>query len=223
MRRQELISQALRQRYIEVCRNAEGLRSDSFGEMGDFVSRQQMQLVQGRLFRKWEISTTWLTCEVDCLTALRVLATDEELKGFTSDSPVDSDFLLHLQAASRDPQQRLQLLTTRYRYPLNFVAPAEARIQEHLLERLMVADRARIERHSIEALNADDLLMKLNFVALNASLSSDLRFLDALNYYYELLPATWHPKSEHNWLLVSFLSFYARALSIHSGDLNRCA
>jgi hypothetical protein len=223
MRRQELISQALRQRYLEVCTNAERLRSDQFGEMAGFVSRQRTQLVhgvQGHLFKRWEIPKTWLTCEVDCLTALRVLAADEELRGFTSDPPGDSDFFLHLQASSRDPQQRFQLLTTRYRYPLNFVAPSEARIQEYLLERLMVADRARIERHSIEALNADDLLLRLNFVALNASLSGDLRFLDALNYYYELLPATWHPKSQYNWLLVSFLSFYARALSIHSGDLN---
>jgi hypothetical protein len=196
-RRQELILQALRQRYIEVCTNA--------------------QLVQAA---QWEIPETWLTCEVDCLTALQVLAAGEELKSFPSDPPGDSNFLLQLQASSRDPQKRFQLLTTRYRYPLNFVAPSEAQIQEHLLERLMVADRARIEQHSIDTLNADDLLLKLNFVALNASVSSDLRFLDALNYYYELLPAAWQPRSQYNWLLVSFLSFYARALSFHSGDLN---
>jgi hypothetical protein len=196
-RRQELIVQALRQRYIEVCTNA--------------------QLVHAA---QWELPTTWLTCEVDCLTALRALAADEELRSFPSDPPGDSDFFLQLQASSRDPQRRFQLLTTRYRYPLNFVAPSEAQIQEHLLERLMVADRARIEQHSIETLNADDLLLKLNLVALNASFSSDLRFLDALNYYYELLPATWQSKSQYKWLLVSFRSFYARALSVHSGDLN---
>lgn len=50
-----------------------------------------------------------------------------------------------------------QLLTARYRNPLNFATRTEHDVQEHLLERLMVADRARIERHSLEALNADDL------------------------------------------------------------------
>jgi len=72
-----------------------------------------------------------------------------------------------------------------------------------------------MEQHSLHALNADDLLLKLNLIAIYASLTRDLRYLDALNYYYELLPLTWYPESIHNWLRVSFVSFYIRALAVH--------
>ena len=128
------------------------------------------------------------------------------------DGPV---FFDELQASVREPQRRFELLMTRYRHPLNVAAPPEERVREHLLERLMVADRARIERHSLEVLNADDLLLRLNLIAIYASLTTDLRYLDALNYYYELLPADWHPQSTHNWLRESFLIFYLRALATH--------
>ena len=46
--------------------------------------------------------------------------------------------------------------------------------------------------------------------------TTDLRYLDALNYYYELLPPAWYPESSHNWLRVSFLNFYLGALAIHT-------
>ena len=84
-----------------------------------------------------------------------------------------------------------------------------------MLERLMVADRARIEQGSLHLLHADDLLLRLNLIAIYASLTADLRYLDALNYYYELLPADWSPATPHSWLRVSFLNFYRRALAIH--------
>ena len=79
----------------------------------------------------------------------------------------------------------------------------------------MVADRARIERKRLAELHADDLLLRLNLIAIAASFTDDLRYLDALNYYYELLPASWCPESPHNWLRLSSLTFYARALAVH--------
>ena len=79
----------------------------------------------------------------------------------------------------------------------------------------MVSDRAHLEQESSSRLDADDLLLKLNLIAINASLTHDLRYLDALNYYYELLPPAWYPESLQNWLRVSFLAFYARALAFH--------
>ena len=110
------------------------------------------------------------------------------------------------------PQRRFELLTTRYLHPLNVAAPSEHRIREHLLERLMVADRARIEQHSLHLLNPDDLLLRLNLIAIYASFTTDLRYLDALNYYYELLPSDW---CSNNSLRLSFLNFYLRALATH--------
>ena len=77
----------------------------------------------------------------------------------------------------------------------------------------MTADRARIENNSPGAVNADDLLLKLNLISVHASAATDLRFLDALNYYYELLPVNWHPESPHARLLISWFALYARALN----------
>jgi hypothetical protein len=76
----------------------------------------------------------------------------------------------------------------------------------------MTADRTRLEKDSSRAVDAD-LLLKLNLISVHASTTSDLRFLDALNYYYELLPATLYPESQHPWLLVSWFALYARALN----------
>ena len=57
-------------------------------------------------------------------------------------------------------------------------------------------------------------------IIVHASFTTDLRFLDALNYYYELLPSNWHPMSKHNWLLASYWSFFARALTVHVNRIN---
>jgi len=57
--------------------------------------------------------------------------------------------------------------------------------------------------------NRDILLLRLNLIAIYASFTADLRYLDALNYYYELLPSDW---CQHN---SSFLNFYLRALATH--------
>ena len=212
--RQELISQALQKRYIEVCTNARTLDPTAFGDQKDLVAGVRQQLVDGRRFPRWEPPAAWLSCRLDCLSALRSLAAGDHVEGTSSGPTVGADFLQRLQAASRDPRQRFELLIAQYRYPLNFVASTERFVQEHILERLMVADRAHIERQSPNAVNVDDLLLKLNLLAINASFSDDLRFLDALNYYYELLPSNWYPNSKNNWLIVSFWSFYARALTV---------
>ena len=201
-RRQQIIANALRQRYGEVCNTASQLSPNAFA-----VEKQQ--------FRNWTAPETWFESSGDSLAAIRKLAADEEvqcIEGAPSDEPV---FFDDLQAAIREPQRRFELLTTRYRHPLNIAAPSEHGVREHLLERLMVVDRSRIEQHSINLLDADDLLLKLNLIAIYASFTTDLRYLDALNYYYELLPSDWRPESPHNWLRVSFVSFYARALAVH--------
>ncbi len=220
--RQELISQALRKRYIEVCSNARTLNATAFGGMSNFVDRVREQLIENvdrEHFEQWEAPATWLVCDRDCLSALRALAAGDALE-CTSGPRADSGFLPQLQQACRDPALRFELLIARYRHPLNFVATTERTIQEHILERLMVSDRSRIERQSPDAIDADDLLLKLNFLGIHASFTTDLRFLDALNYYYELLPSNWHPKSKHNSLLASYWSFYARALTVHFNRIN---
>ena len=173
------------------------------------------QPVDGREFRKWTAPETWFDSKSGSLATIRALAADEPVECIAVAPPEEFGFFDDLQASLREPQRRFKLLTTRYLHPLNIAAPSEQRIREHLLERLMVADRSRIEQHSLHLLDADELLLRLNLIAINACLTTDLRYLDALNYYYELLPSDWYPESPHNWLRVSFLSFYVRALAFH--------
>lgn len=186
--------------------------------MTDFVLRLREQLLtalDGQQFSKWPSPKTWLASRCDSLTTIRALAADEPV-GFTeSAQPDERVFFDALQSSIREPQRRFELLTTRYLHPLNVAVPSERRVREHLLERLMVADRSRIEQHSSHLLNADDFLFRLNLIAIYASFTTDLRYLDAVNYYYELLPSHWYPESANNWLRVSFLSFYVRALAVH--------
>ena len=186
--RQQIIANALRRRYDEISKT---------------VSQP---------FSKWSAPVAWFESRGDLLTAIHALASDEPVDCIETSPPVESEFFDALQASVRDPRRRFGLLTTRYLHPLNVAAPSEHRIREHLLERLMVADRARIEQHSLHLLNRDDLLLRLNLIAIYASFTNDLRYLDALNYYYELLPSDWSP---NNSLRLSFLNFYSRALATH--------
>ena len=186
--------------------------------MTGFISRLQRRLTtafEEQQFRKWTVPGTWFESTGDSLTALRALADDEEIECIEAAPPDEQGFFDDLYGSIREPQRRFELLTTRYRQPLNVAAPSEHRVREHLLERLMVPDRSRIEQGSIHLLNTDDFLLRLNLIAIYASVTPDLRYLDALNYHYELLPSAWYPESSHSWLRVSFLSFYVRALVVH--------
>jgi len=194
--RQQIIVNALRQRWTEVCK-----------QLATAADLQQ--------FSKWKAPTTWFASSDDSLTTIRALAADEPIACSEAAAPDEPVFFDQLQSFIRAPEQRFELLTTRYLHPLNIAAPSEQRIREHLLERLMVADRARLEQHSIDLVNVDDLLLRLNLIGIYASFTTDLRYLDALNYYYELLPAAWRPQSPQNWLRLSYLSFYLRALATH--------
>jgi hypothetical protein len=191
--------------------------------MTDFVSHLRKQLitaVERQQFSKWTAPETWYESRCDSLTTIRALAAGEQVECIEATPPDESSFFEDLQVSTREPQRRFELLTSRYLHPLNVAASSEQRVREHLLERLMVADRSRIEQHSLHLLNADDLLLRLNLIAIYASFTTDLRYLDALNYYYELLPSDWYPESPHNWLRVSFLNFYVRALAVHFTHIN---
>ena len=193
--RQEIIGKALRQRFAEVCNS--------------------VAVLEDHEFRKWTAPRTWFASSYESLAAIRLLATGDQIECIEGEAPGDSTFFKDLQASNRDPRRRFELLAERYVHPLNIAAPSEDAVREYLLERLMVNDRSRIEQSALHLLDADDLLLRLNLIAINASVSHDLRYLDALNYYYELLPATWYPESPQNWLRASFLTFYARALAFH--------
>ena len=216
----ELISNALNKRFLELRGRISQFAPEQFGDMVSFISQLRERLV-GASPAELKQSTfasknqdSWLEADTDCLASLRRLSLGEQLKVRSSQGPPLAPFIQNLDAAKREPERRIQLLTERYSCPINFAVLSEAEAREYLLTRLMVHDRTRIEQNSIEAVNSDDLLLRLNLIALYTAIVPDLRFLDALNYYYELLPATWRPQARHNWLLITYFALYAQALAV---------
>lgn len=218
--RREFISKALAERFGELRgERAARLAPEKFGEASAFVSEVRERLLNASVadlknsVPETGVPDAWMDADMDCLASLRALSLGRALQLRPGrHSPVDS-FIETLTAKRNEPALRFRLLAERYTYPLNFTLPSEEAAREHVLTRLMAQDRARIERETIGAANADDLLLRLNLVALYASRATDLRFLDALNYYYELLPAGWQPRGRHDWLLASYFALYARALA----------
>lgn len=191
------IASALRQRLKDVRE-----RMSALG-VSDHLSELQLEIPLG-----------WKTSASGCLASLASLATGEVLKGVDAEPESSEKFLESLGSVTREPGKRLELLLSRYSYPLNFLVSSEENIREHLLERLMVQDRAAIERSSVESVNKSELLLRLSLLSLYAAATSDLRYLDALNYYFELLPERLNLDSEQTELNVTFLSLYKRALQM---------
>jgi hypothetical protein len=224
--RRELIANALRKRFIELCSD----RLSHFGQSKftgaeRYVSevREQFRDAQpGKIKNCFYAPGTWMTSDTDCLTSLKSLSLGQPLQCHPGQAPTGS-FITILSEARDDPEASFRLLVERYACPLNFTLPGEVVVREYVLTRLMVHARAKIEKQGVAAGNNEGLLLKLNLVAVNAALTTDLRFVDALNYYYELLPSTWYPTSRHNWLLVSYLALHARALVYLSEAITECA
>ncbi len=158
----------------------------------------------------------WLASNSDCRAALLALAFGEPLE-FESSAPRTplEPFLSLLKSARDDAARTFELLATRYSNPLNFNFAAEEETREHVLTRLMTADRVRAEKQLLSAEEKACVLMKLNLTAVAAARTPDLRFLDALNYYYELLPSSRLETVRDDSLLVSYLALYGQALAAH--------
>lgn len=218
--RSELISQALNERFAALCgERVSQLAPEKFGALAPFVARVRERLLHATPadIRNSTPSLTppesWMEADADCLAFLRALCLEQQLPLRRGQQPPVDSFVKTLSDCRHDTARRFSLLAERYACPLNFTLPAEDAVREHLLMRLMVQERARVEKNSITAINSDDLLLRLNLIAVHARLATDLRFLDALNYYYEVLPAAWQPAARHDWLLASYFALYARALA----------
>jgi hypothetical protein len=209
MRREQLISVAVRQRLSDVVQRASEARPEEFKE-SEFVSLAVKQIGQHE-DRSIQTPEQWSNYERGCLDALQRLALNQDLEAVPAGAPSTADFITAYRKA-KDSSERWQLLTERYSNPLNILLVSESDCSELILERLMVQDRVRVGRNTFSAIDADEVLLKLNLVALHADNGSDLRFLDALNYYYELLPASFHKNSQRNWLLVSYWVLYIHRL-----------
>lgn len=211
----ELISKAVAERLIDVRARVGRLDSQAFGEMGFFVTSVKEALVHRPDWRRgvtrFSPPEVWSSADTDCLTALRLLGVHGPSATRPEFDPPSSNFLEQLQRTAVSRESMFALLARRYAWPLNLSCRAEERVREYLLMQLMTSDRTRIENNSAPV-NPDDLLLKLNLISVHAATTNDLRFVDALNYYYELLPETMRCEPQHVWLRVSWYALYARAL-----------
>ena len=204
----QLIAEALAGRLIEVRERIRRLDPHSFGDMTEFV----LTVKDASVGPPVTAPEFWMEADVDCLASLRALSVDQLNTTREVARPPVEVFFEELKIMSAERRPLFEPVAERYRCPLNFSLAGEDDIREFILTKLMTSFRTRIEKGSIATIDADDLLLLLNLVAVHAATMNDLRFLDALNYYYELLPETWHPEAQHPWLLVSYLALYARAL-----------
>jgi hypothetical protein len=214
--RHELVSNALTERLRELRVVVAQLVPVDFGEMSTFVSKVQRLIADAAadaVPKGLQQPTYWVESDSDCLGSLRKLALGESIQFQPGEQPQTKSFLQELRSMPSDSERRFLLLAQRYSCPVNFALAAENETREFVLERLMVQDRRRVEKDSIDVAGTADLLLRLNLVAVYAGHTSDLRFLDALNYYYELIPSNWRPHAQHDWLMVSYFAFYARALT----------
>ena len=213
----ELISTAVAGRLDELRERVNLFDPETFGDAGFFLTSVKELLLdhpnRASSLTPFSPPAEWVAADTDCLTSLRVLALHGPKTMPRAQHPSPDNLWDKLRVGTGAPEAAFDLLAERYTWPLNFSFPAEDDIREYVLMRLMTADRARIENNSAGAVNADDLLLKLNLISVHAATATDLRFLDALNYYYELLPVNWHPESQHGWLLISWYALYARALN----------
>jgi hypothetical protein len=152
---------------------------------------------------------TWIDGDASFLDCLRAIALVGKVEYRPSDmnpprlSPVD------LNKLSSD--ERLKTLCARYRCPLNIGTASESDVAEELLRQLMVPDRAKLETG--EEFNVEMVLLKLNLVGIRAMIARDLRFLDALNYFYELPQQSLARMHASPRFLAFWLCIYAQLLS----------
>lgn len=214
----KLISKALQRRLAELCGRVAQLDPQSFGATGDYVFSVKELLRGGpQDLKERLLSLTppdeWAEADGECLNSLKLVSLGGQCDLKNQPQPPIDSFLEQLKAAAGVRRSMFQLLAERYAWPLNFSFSAEDEAREFVLTKVMVADRSRIKTAPITAVESREFLLKLNLIAVHAATGNDLRFLDALNYYYELLPAKWYPGTETGWLWPSCLALYARALN----------
>jgi len=209
-KRTELIVDALQRRLLQLCSEAKAIRPEAFGEFsGDVAVMAEVLGQGGKLEPTVAMPTAWLASDDDCLTCLKRLSVGGTVSTRAAIPPTE-DLLALLKSTRKDPHAQFKLLTSHYAFPLNVALSSEEGVREYLLGRVMTLHRRSVE--SAVAVDSRNLLLSLNLLAVNALFTTDLRYVDALNYWYELLTAIPSSQSETSFLQISYLVLYAKAL-----------
>lgn len=158
----------------------------------------------------------WLTCEGDFWSNLQAVALGQTIECRPAAPP---GYLPAAKIRELPAKERFALLCARYQCPWNIGAPSEIDVAEEILRRLMVSDRAKIEKGA--EFDVDGVLLGLNLLAVRALVARDLRSFDALNYFYELPRKCLARMRENPRPLAFWLCLYKQVLS--TPDWLECA
>jgi len=162
-------------------------------------------------FRDWRFAATfpWMNCDASFMDCLCAISLAGKVEYQPSDTPPSR--LLPVDLNKLSSSERVKALCARYRCPLNIGLPSESEVAEELLRQLMVQDRAKLEAGG--EFDVEVVLLKLNLVGIRAMIMRDLRFLDALNYFYELPHRSLIRLRASPRFLAFFWCIYAQLLS----------
>ena len=161
-------------------------------------------------FHDWTLAAShpWMDSKAGLAECLLAIGTGQPMGCWAAVvAPTPLSFAAFQQLSSKD---RVETLSLRYRCPLNIGGEGESAMAEELLRQLMVTDRAKLETGA--EFDVDDILLKLNLVAVAAPFKRDLRFLDSLNYFYELPHRSLCRLRRNPRLLAAWLCLYAQLL-----------
>jgi hypothetical protein len=193
--------------------------SECLRALGSLAKEVETFLSGPDTFRDWRFTAgcTWMYCEPPFLDYHSAIALAGEVEYQPSTTSPPRLFPADLNKLSRN--ERFEALCARYRCPLNIGLASEFDIAEELLRQLMVRDRAKLEAGA--EFDVEMVLLKLNLVGIRAMISRDLRYLDALNYFYELPRRSLKRMRAHPRFLAFWLCIYAQLLC--TPDWQKCA
>jgi hypothetical protein len=208
---EEILRRALLRRRTELRKLWKNLISLECLERLNGLAPQVESFLSGPgTIRDWRFASrvTWIDCDASFWDSLRLiaLAANTDYRSLNS----GTDTLSPADLNRLPPSARLGVLIARYRCPLNIGLASESDLAEELLRQLMVPDRAKLEG-GVE-FDVDMVLLKLNLVGVRAMITRDLRFLDALNYFYELPRRSLYRMRANPRLLAFWLCIYAQLL-----------
>jgi hypothetical protein len=186
------------------------ISSECLASLGGLAKEVETFLSGEDAFRDWRFvgASGWMDCDASFADNLRAIALAHNLEHRPSDAASDRLCMGAFNRLQRD--ERMEFLYDRYRCPLNIGLPSETDVAEELLRQLMVPDRGKLQAGT--EFDVDMVLLKLNLTGVRAMVTRDLRYLDALNYFYELPRRSLTRLRANPRLLAFWLCTYAQLL-----------
>ena len=183
---------------------------ECLASLGGLATEVETFLSGQDAFRDWRFAgaSGYMNSDATFMENLSAIALAHNVERRPSEAGPERLPMANFNKLPRD--ERMQLLYDRYHCPLNIGLANESDVAEELLRQLMVPDRAKLEAG--KEFDVDMVLLKLSLTGIRAMITRDLRFLDALNYFYELAQRSLIRMRSNPHLLAFWLCIYAQLL-----------